>query len=69
MASKQKHVVLTLQEKLQIVKLVDKGSSYESVAARFNVGKSTVSDVWKTRERVKHFITELDDCHAKSAKK
>ena len=45
MASKRKHVVLTLQEKLQIVKLVDKGSSYESVAACFNIGKSTVSDV------------------------
>ena len=61
--------MLTLQEKLQIVKLVDKGSSYESVAACFNVRKSTVSDVWKAREHVKQFVTELDDCHAKSAKK
>ena len=48
---------------------MDKGSSYESVAARFNIGKSTVLAVWKARERVKQFVTELDDCHAKSAKK
>ena len=47
--------MLTLQVKVKIVNLVDKGNSYESVAARFNKGKSTVSDVWKARERLKHF--------------
>jgi len=69
MALKRKCLVLTLQEKLEIVNLVDKGSSYESIAARFNIGKSTVSDVWKVHERVKQFISELEDCHSKSAKK
>ena len=45
--------MLTLQEKVQIVNLVDKGNSYESVVAHFNIGKSTVSDVWKVCEHVK----------------
>ena len=69
MMSKRKRVVLTLQEKVQIVNLVDKGSFYESVAARFNIGKFTVSDVWKARQRVKQFVAELDDCHSKSTSK
>ena len=37
MALEQKHEMLTLQEKLLIVKFVDKGSSYQSVAARFKI--------------------------------
>ena len=61
--------MLTSQEKVQVVNLVDKGSFYESVAARFNIGKSTVSDVWKAHEHVKQFVAELDDCHSKSTKK
>jgi len=69
MASKRKHVVLTLKEKLEIVKLVDRGSAYESVAARFNIRKSTVSNVYKAREWVEQFMAELDDCHSKNAKK
>jgi len=56
LALKRKRVVLTLQEKLEIVNLVDKGSSYKSIAARFNIGKSTVSGVWKAHERVKQFF-------------
>jgi len=66
MASKCKRVVLTLKEKLEIVKLVNRGSSYENVAARFNIGKSTVSDVYKARGRVEQFMAELDDCHSKN---
>ena len=62
-------MVLTLKEKLEIVKLVDRGSSYESVAACFNIGKSTVSNVYKARGRVEQFMAELDDYHSKNAKK
>ena len=69
LASKRKRVGLTLKEKLEIVKLVDRGSSYKSVAAHFNIGKSTVSDVYKACGRVEQFMAELDDCHSKIAKK
>ena len=62
-------MVLTLEEKLEIVKLVDTGSSYESIAARFTIGKSTVSDVYKAHGRVELFMAELDNCHSKNAKK
>jgi len=58
--------VLTLKEKLKIVKLVDKGSSYESVAVRFNIA---VLDVWKVCEHVKQFVSELNNLHSRSAKK
>jgi len=67
MATKGKCVVLTIQEKLQVVNLVDRGSSYESVAVRFNIGKS---DVWKEHEWVKQFMADfLNDCHSNNAKK
>ena len=57
MASKRKRMVLTLKEKLEIVKLVDRRSSYKNVAARFNIGKSTVNDVYKARGLVNLWLS------------
>ena len=50
-------MVLTLKEKLEIVKLVDRRSSYKNVAARFNIGKSTVNDVYKARGLVNLWLS------------
>ena len=61
MATKGKCVVLTLQEKLQVLYLVNRASSYESVAVRFNIGKS---EVWKEGEQVKQFMIDLNDCNS-----
>ena len=40
--NKRKRVVLTIEDKLKICDLVKNGRSLTSVAAEFNVGKSTV---------------------------
>jgi len=66
MATKGKCVVLTLQEKLQVVDSVDRGSSYKSVAVRFNIRKF---DVWKEYEWVKQFMADFNDSHSNNIKK
>lgn len=48
---KRKRVVLTIADKLKILELLDKSVSY-AVIAKFGIGKSTVGDIKKNREKV-----------------
>ena len=63
------NAVLSLQDKLKIVELIDTGYSYQYVASKFGIGKSTVFDIWKARNKVSRFVAELEDCSSKGAKK
>ena len=69
MASKCKRTVLSLQDKLKIVELIDTGYSYQYVASKFGIGKFTVFDIWKACDKVSRFVVELEDCNLKGAKK
>ena len=53
--------MLTIEEKLKICDLVKNGRSLTSVAAEFNVGKSTVHDMVKNKAELQTFLTEIQD--------
>ena len=55
---KRKRCVLSIEEKLSIIKKIDQGCSLLSVATEFGVGKSTVYDIKASREKITRFATE-----------
>ncbi|GFU44710.1 hypothetical protein TNCV_1612941 [Trichonephila clavipes] len=65
MASKRKHSTLTLKDKLEVLKRLDKGEGVTKLATEFNVGKATICD-WRKNRRKKvdgetaEFLTDDD---------
>ena len=55
--AKRKRSVLTLERKLEIISEVKKGKSVRLVAGQFGVPKSTVSDIWKGREKIVSYVS------------
>ena len=51
-SKKRKRSVLTLEMKLEIVKVLEKGTSQRVVGDKFGVAKSTVADIWKYRKKI-----------------
>ena len=49
--TKRKRSVLTLEKKLEIVAESKKSKSVRSVSGQFDVPKSTVSDIWRGRQK------------------
>lgn len=54
-APKRKRVVLTIREKLSIVKLLDEGCSPRMLALQFGIGEQTVRDLKKNKEQLERF--------------
>ena len=48
--AKRKRVVLTVEDKLTVCDLVEKKVPYTEIMNRFNIGKSTISDIVKNKE-------------------
>ena len=48
---KRKRVVLTIEEKVKVLDMLDKSVSYSIIAEKFGIGKSTVSDLKKTKRK------------------
>ena len=46
-SSKRKKVVLSIKEKLDILELIEKGTSYAIITEKYGIGKSTVTDIKK----------------------
>ena len=42
---KRKRVVLSIENKLKILKLIDSNVSYTVISERFDIGRSTVCDI------------------------
>ena len=62
MAAKRKRVVLTIQQKLEVIKLLDSSISYTIICEKFGIGRSTVSD---NREKLLKFNMELKEMGTK----
>ena len=58
---KQKRVVLSIADKVKIIEMLDKSASYTVIAEKFGIGKSTVGDIKKNREKILKFKTEMND--------
>lgn len=75
MATKRKHVVVTIEKRMEALSKIDKGESLKNIAAEFGVGTSTVSDWKKNRNRIEDFCFKMiskdsldNRCKAKKAK-
>ncbi|GFU47244.1 hypothetical protein TNCV_1299191 [Trichonephila clavipes] len=60
MASKRKHTTLTLKDKLEVLKRLDKGEGVTKLATEFNVGKASVGDINEWMEEDGEFPTDDD---------
>ena len=58
---KRKRIVLTIEDKLRICDLVQKGQSLTSVATEFNTAKSTIHNIVKNKAKLQTFLTEIQD--------
>ena len=47
----------TLETKIEIIHELQKGSSQRVVAGIFGVAKSTVSDIWRDRKKIKDCVS------------
>ena len=54
-SSKRKRVVLAIEDKLTVCDLVRKRVSYSEINNRFNIGKSTISDIVRGKEKLNKF--------------
>ena len=59
--AKRKRIVLSISDKLEIVDLLDKSVSYTVICEKYGVGRSTVGDIKKNREKIISFKKEMID--------
>ncbi|GFT52944.1 jerky-like protein [Trichonephila clavipes] len=58
--SKRKRSVLNIEKKFDILNRLATGESGARIAYFYNVGKSTISDINKSRESILNFLSKLD---------
>ena len=58
---KRKHRTIDLEKNLEIISELSKGKSHRLVSEKFHIPKSTVSDIWKQREKIQQYITSCDN--------
>ena len=69
MQQRRKRVVLTIEDKLDILKLIDKSVSYHVIAEKYSIGKSTVGDIKKNRDKIMKFQQDATDMGMKKKAK
>lgn len=57
---RRKHHALTLDKKLELIGRLEAGESANSLATYYNIGKSTISDIWYKKDRLFHYAKKLD---------
>ena len=60
-STKHKRVTVTIEQKLDILKKLDQGSTMLSVATEFGVRKYTVFDIKNSKEKIIKFVGEAQD--------
>ena len=67
-AQKRKRNVLTIEQKLDIFKLIATGTSYTLISERYGIGRSTVVDIKKNQNKLEGFSKKMVDMGMKKAK-
>ena len=60
MATKRKRVVLSIQDKLNIVQNIERGSSVKQMCVQYNVGDSTVRGIVRNKDKLLTFACSSD---------
>ncbi|XP_060845627.1 tigger transposable element-derived protein 2-like [Rhopalosiphum padi] len=55
----RKHIILKLRDKLEVIKLINKGTSYSAISRQFGIGVS--SDIKKNKEKIVKFVIETEN--------
>lgn len=56
---KRKRVVLSISDKLDILTMLDKSISYSVICEKYGIGRSTVGDVKKNRDKLTKFRSDM----------
>ena len=65
---KRKRVVLSIDDKLKILKLIESNVSYTVISERFGIGRSTVCDINRTKDELRRFSQKMVDMGTKNVK-
>jgi IS30 family transposase len=57
MASKRKHVTLSINEKIELIKTLEAGYTVTALSKKYKVGKSTICDIKKNKNRILSYAT------------
>lgn len=57
---KEIKIVLSISDKLEVIKLLEQSVSYAIICERFGIGRSTVGDIKKNREKIIYFKKETE---------
>ena len=57
---KRRRVVLTLEQKLAILDRLKKGESQEKLASEYGAGRSMISDIKKSEEKLKSYASTME---------
>lgn len=58
---KRKHKTLNLSEKWEIIKRVDRGETPTAIAKVYDIGRPTIYDIVKNRDKIEEFMKSVDD--------
>lgn len=58
MAEKSKRRALSIQDKFNIITEIETGSSQTTISSKMKIGKSTVSTIWKNKNKIKRDYNE-----------
>ena len=58
-SGKRKRVVLSIDVKVDIIGMIDRGSSLTAIAEKFGIAKSTVSDIKKSKDKILAFKSDM----------
>jgi len=57
---KRRRTTLSIETKLEICKRLKKGATLKALSAEYGLGKSTVSDIKRSEEKLKSFASRMD---------
>ena len=58
---KRKQVTLSIEQKIEVLEKLDRGISNTAIASEYGIGKSTVTDIQKSRSKITQFAAEAKD--------
>lgn len=69
MLGKRKRVVLTIKDKLDIIKKLEEGISFKKLSVVYGIGESTVRDIKKNKDRIINYASNSDPTSGVSRRK
>ena len=69
MSEKRKRVVLSIQQKLEIIQKLEEGSNSRNLSLIYNLGETTIRDIRKNKEKIINFASSSDSSKGVSKRK